>query len=220
MCSSALRHRLGRTARAGHGGRGVLLLSEFEKSTLRDLRGIPLQHEHVPVADAAVDEAVVQAVQRVPLHVRESALGVRRPRACSLAAAWRSFGLTSAASWPGAQSFVGFYNKFRSLFRWSEADLIRTASHFATHPLGTPSSPSCPSCLVVSRLSDPRRVRRAGLGMPDAPEMPAWLAQEAAGGSSRWSPRSSSSAPSQRPRGFQPRGRVFRQRPQGSRLYP
>ncbi|GMF11650.1 unnamed protein product [Phytophthora lilii] len=35
-------HRLGRTARAGMEGRGILVLADFEKAMLRDLAGLPL----------------------------------------------------------------------------------------------------------------------------------------------------------------------------------
>ncbi len=35
-------HRLGRTARAGKSGSGLLLLADFEAPLLRDLKGFPL----------------------------------------------------------------------------------------------------------------------------------------------------------------------------------
>jgi superfamily II DNA/RNA helicase len=37
-------HRLGRTARAGGKGEGILILSDFEQSLLRDLRGTSWFH--------------------------------------------------------------------------------------------------------------------------------------------------------------------------------
>ncbi|KAG5191011.1 P-loop containing nucleoside triphosphate hydrolase protein, partial [Tribonema minus] len=61
-------HRLGRTARAGKGGRGVLLLCDFEAAFLREVSDLPVVREE-PAGDAqlqALLPRVNEAILRLP----------------------------------------------------------------------------------------------------------------------------------------------------------
>ncbi len=62
-------HRLGRTARAGKSGKGMLLLGDFEERFLNSLSELPLA-EAAPLPAAALAEAQAQ-VQRALAAVDE-----------------------------------------------------------------------------------------------------------------------------------------------------
>ena len=56
-------HRLGRTARAGKGGQGVLLLASFERNFLRELQDLPLREE--VASDTASGGSVTAAMRKM-----------------------------------------------------------------------------------------------------------------------------------------------------------
>ncbi|TMW60560.1 hypothetical protein Poli38472_000602 [Pythium oligandrum] len=101
-------HRLGRTARAGSDGHGVLVLSEFEKPLLKELKDLPLQEVAVPAdMDASATDKVTASLKRNS-ELEKSAqqsyqawlgfynsnlkrLGLQRERLVQLAADYSSF---------------------------------------------------------------------------------------------------------------------------------
>lgn len=111
-------HRLGRTARAGAQGHGVLILADFETFFLNDptiktftmleyptLDGSSLAH-----ASALVDGALSQ--------VSEETKG------------------------QAYQAWLGYYNSSLKKLRWSQADLVRNANDYAQHTLKTAPGPN------------------------------------------------------------------------------
>ncbi|KAF1335337.1 Dead/deah box RNA helicase, partial [Globisporangium splendens] len=56
-------HRLGRTARAGMEGRGVLVLADFEKPFLKDLADLPLTERAAPDASLLKDSRVAKVMK-------------------------------------------------------------------------------------------------------------------------------------------------------------
>ena len=60
-------HRLGRTARAGQKGRGLLILSDIEQGFLRSLTGlsIPVDEELQKLVDSPPSEAVKKELDPV-----------------------------------------------------------------------------------------------------------------------------------------------------------
>ena len=105
-------HRLGRTARAGKTGEGVLLLAPHEEFFTRGLRDLPITN-----APAAVDpntaHTVTQALTRVDVRTKEQAY-----------VAW-----------------MGFYNGSSSKMGWSKAQLVENANRYALEILGCPGLP-------------------------------------------------------------------------------
>ena len=99
-------HRLGRTARAGKKGQGILMLSPFEEHFLRqavkDLPLSPLPALEVTAADTA---AIAKAVPRMNETIVGQAYG-----------AW-----------------MGFYNSSKCPAFRDKAALVRTANEFATY---------------------------------------------------------------------------------------
>jgi ATP-dependent RNA helicase MSS116, mitochondrial len=96
-------HRLGRTARAGKEGSGILLLCDFEKSFLHELEDLPLtQRGGMSMAQASG---------------REDAL-------VKSALAQLSASTTAAAY----QAWLGFYNGRLRKLGWSKGDLVREAN--------------------------------------------------------------------------------------------
>lgn len=67
-------HRLGRTARAGRNGRGLLILMPEEQHFIRQLKDLPLTAEKGPLAtpqdEAAVRAALPRVGDRLPEMVR------------------------------------------------------------------------------------------------------------------------------------------------------
>jgi hypothetical protein len=69
-------HRLGRTARAGAGGQGLLVLSPFEEFFLRKIKDLPIQPLTGPLAQRPSAEhirLVMDASARVPTRIRNQA---------------------------------------------------------------------------------------------------------------------------------------------------
>ena len=105
-------HRLGRTARAGKSGEGLLLLAPHEEFFARQLRDLPITN-----APAAVDpntaHTVAQALARVDVRTKEQAY-----------VAW-----------------MGFYNGSCGKMGWSKTQLVEHASRYALEVLGCPGLP-------------------------------------------------------------------------------
>ena len=124
-------HRIGRTARAGRGGHGVLLLADFEAYFERLVKDMPLQRVAIAAADVdAYDRAIEQAIQRVDVKTREMAY-----QACARAPLCSCRGALALIVSPCLQAWLGYYNSQRHL-AWSKAELVQRANWFATHRFG------------------------------------------------------------------------------------
>lgn len=104
-------HRLGRTARAGNKGHGVLVLAEFETMFLNDktMRTFPLQ-TYPAISPGAVSSSralVDQALGTVPDEAKAQAY----------------------------QAWLGYYNSNLRALKWSQADLVRHANDYARDSL-------------------------------------------------------------------------------------
>ena len=101
-------HRLGRTARAGKSGGGMLLIAPYEERTmLQALRDMPLKKINI-VPDVAVLQACTRAIQNVP---NNSEL---RKSAEQCYAAW-----------------LGYYNTNCKKCGWDKEELVRQANMLA-----------------------------------------------------------------------------------------
>ncbi len=103
-------HRLGRTARAGKGGSGILLLASFEeRAMMKDLSDMPLQviaPDSFPASALCV--ASVRVLQSVPLSP-ELKTGAEQ----------------------AYQAWLGFYNTNTRKCGWNQAQLVETANEFS-----------------------------------------------------------------------------------------
>ncbi|KAH7620280.1 putative DEAD-box ATP-dependent RNA helicase 26 [Nannochloris sp. 'desiccata'] len=97
-------HRLGRTARAGKTGQGVLILSPFEETFVaRELaRDVPISQASLPALTPDDLQAVAAGQGRVDLRVKEMAY----------------------------QAWLGYYNSCKGVFK-DKAVLVQTANAFA-----------------------------------------------------------------------------------------
>lgn len=95
-------HRLGRTARAGRKGRGLIILMPEEQHFLRSLKDLPLTNEKGQMATPQDVAAVQAALPRVGDRLPEMAY-----------AAW-----------------LGFYNSAKGM-GWDKAALVQQANRFA-----------------------------------------------------------------------------------------
>jgi ATP-dependent RNA helicase MSS116 len=104
-------HRVGRTARAGKEGRGILLLNEYEKANLTELRDIPINKSKitVPTEDAPEVRQLLERVQK-DFDLKSDIEG--------------AFG-----------SYLGHYKGQMGMLGWSNRDLLRSANSFA-HQFG------------------------------------------------------------------------------------
>jgi ATP-dependent RNA helicase MSS116 len=109
-------HRLGRTARAGASGKGILLLADYEKRFLKELQDLPL-HEH-KVGYNKITSKVLQVLQSVSND--ESLLE----------------GATLAY-----QAWLGFYNTHRKALRIDVNDLVRIGKEYSEN-LGLKQAPA------------------------------------------------------------------------------
>ena len=96
-------HRVGRTARAGKTGQGLILLADFERFFLRQLSDLPL---------APAPELPGMAAARAAV-----AAGLRRVDPESKAAAYRTW--------------LGFYKTHVRACGWDLPQLVQQANHFA-----------------------------------------------------------------------------------------
>lgn len=97
-------HRLGRTARAGKGGQGILMLCDFEKNFLQEVKDLPIENTASPSESVDSSVTISRAVSRLP----ERTIG------CAY------------------QAWLGFYNGNLKALRWSKEDLVRMGNEFAT----------------------------------------------------------------------------------------
>ncbi len=106
-------HRLGRTARAGKAGQGVLLLAPFEEGFVRELRALPVTEASLPAVGAEDVAAVREGLCRVDDRVGEMAY----------------------------QAWLGYYNSAKGVFR-DKTELVAAANHFSAAVLGFAQPPA------------------------------------------------------------------------------
>ncbi|KAL3939976.1 MAG: hypothetical protein SGBAC_005402 [Bacillariaceae sp.] len=104
-------HRLGRTARAGKGGRGALLLAPYENRFMvnKNLADMPLEPTDVPETSSKLDNAITQALAGVNNNksLKESAEQAYR--------AW-----------------LGYYNGNLKKIGWNKIMLVEEANQWAS----------------------------------------------------------------------------------------
>lgn len=108
-------HRLGRTARAGKDGSGVLLLCDFEQWFLREVKDLPMKRRNC-MPDQVSQQmlpAISQAFTRLP-------------------------DATISSSY---QAWMGFYNSFLRKLGWSKEDLVMQANDWVMGTLGRHEPP-------------------------------------------------------------------------------
>eukprot|EP00927_Polykrikos_kofoidii_P049082 TRINITY_DN43213_c0_g1_i1.p1 TRINITY_DN43213_c0_g1~~TRINITY_DN43213_c0_g1_i1.p1 ORF type:complete len:569 (+),score=87.89 TRINITY_DN43213_c0_g1_i1:50-1756(+) len=112
-------HRLGRTARAGKEGAGLLILCDFESFFLQTLKDLPLKKRAAPAA-AVVEKAAGVAWDALQkLHAQNPSIGQQ-----------------------SYQAWLGQRKGFARQMGWSSADLVGWANYFATDILGLASVPA------------------------------------------------------------------------------
>jgi|EP00505_MAST-04D_sp_SCG-Rhode-Island_P000616 ATP-dependent RNA helicase MSS116, mitochondrial len=110
-------HRLGRTARAGKGGCGILLLADFEERFLNKCSDQPIQRRNGPTPGPemnALTAMITPAVKRLP------------EKTCSM----------------GYQAWLGYYNSNMKTMKWNQNMLVEHANVYATKCLALPEPPS------------------------------------------------------------------------------
>ncbi|ORY35775.1 P-loop containing nucleoside triphosphate hydrolase protein [Naematelia encephala] len=111
MNSEQYIHRLGRTARAGAEGHGILILGDFEDHFLRDKTIADLSLKSYPdlsVNDLATSRVVIEkAVDSVPIEAKAQAY----------------------------QAWLGYYNSCLRMLKWTQADLVKNANEYARSSL-------------------------------------------------------------------------------------
>ncbi|TDH65088.1 uncharacterized protein CCR75_001547 [Bremia lactucae] len=101
-------HRLGRTARAGMDGRGILVLADFEAAVLNDLADLPLTE-------------LQRKPQQDPPHSRTTrALANVRSRSELQLSAEKAYA-----------AFLGFYNSNLKKLRMSKTELVKTGALYS-----------------------------------------------------------------------------------------
>eukprot|EP00850_Spirogloea_muscicola_P004842 SM000021S06475 [mRNA] locus=s21:511441:515021:- [translate_table: standard] len=105
-------HRLGRTARAGKEGHGILLLAPYERYFMKQIQDLPVAPGKEPVNVQALERKVQLALQAVQEDSKEKAY----------------------------QSWLGYYNSARGL-NWDKATLVAQANFFSAC-LGMSSPPA------------------------------------------------------------------------------
>lgn len=105
-------HRLGRTARAGAGGRGIFVVSNEELFfPQRMLKEITFQHQDpdlTPSAEVTVAAAAMEEEQQAKVY----------------------------------QAWLGYYKNFLKPLRWSTEELVARANEYARDGLQTPETPA------------------------------------------------------------------------------
>ncbi len=104
-------HRLGRTARAGKEGSGMLLLYSFEEqSMLKELKGLPLKR--VELHEIEVIQSVAEQCQRTLSNIPTN------------------FELKRSAE-QAYQAWLGYYNGKLRVLSWSKTDLVQQAAEYS-----------------------------------------------------------------------------------------
>ncbi|KAF8868383.1 P-loop containing nucleoside triphosphate hydrolase protein [Infundibulicybe gibba] len=110
-------HRLGRTARAGAGGKGILILSPAERFFLssKTIRDLPIKPHVMPASSSSsttsidsLSEAISAGFSRVPVEVKAAAY----------------------------MSFMGYYNAHTKSLGWTKERLVEESWHYAQDCLG------------------------------------------------------------------------------------
>lgn len=105
-------HRLGRTARGGKGGEGLLMLADFEKNFLQQVSDLPIKTQEMEVAhDFSL--AISKAVAKLPEKT-----------------------ITAAY-----QAWLGFYNSNLKVLKFNKEDLVRMGNKFAHQVCHTTEPP-------------------------------------------------------------------------------
>lgn len=107
-------HRLGRTARAGKEGSGLLLLADFEAKFLGKLRELPIT-EYKPKRPLATYETM--PAEMMALQGHKGARGLKKLQD----------GIGQAY-----QSWLGYYNGHSRYLNWSKEQLVAQANELAT----------------------------------------------------------------------------------------
>lgn len=121
-------HRLGRTARAGAEGHGILMLGDFESHFLRDktLQTFAL-HPYPTITPEIMSrsrDAVNKALESVSPESKAQAY----------------------------QAWLGYYNSHLKSLRWSQADLVRHAGDYARVSLRNGPEPPGLLAKTVSKM--------------------------------------------------------------------
>ena len=115
-------HRLGRTGRAGKEGKGILLLSEFEKTFLTELHDLKITKlENFDMTASTETQTVLDYVVKSPSLLKEAGLAY--------------------------QAFLGFYNGESKKLGMSKQTLIEIANEYSTI-LGCVEQPSIGANIV------------------------------------------------------------------------
>lgn len=112
-------HRLGRTARAGKEGAGLLLLCDFETFFLQQVKDLPLI-KRPPLASAAKERAWQRVSEALPRLIAEDP----------------QIGAQVYQAWLGQR-----HGQLKKL-KWSAAELVEWANYFAVDILGLASVPA------------------------------------------------------------------------------
>lgn len=114
-------HRIGRTARIGKGGSGVLMLCDFETYVLRDIK----KHK-IPL----VKREPTHPEQIAQIHKENISVGLKKVRANSLTIV-RAY-----------QAWLGFYNSYLRKLGWSKEELVSNANYWVTEVVGVSEPPA------------------------------------------------------------------------------
>lgn len=111
-------HRLGRTARAGKSGTGLLFLANFEQFFLKSLSDLPMS----------------SAPPTSPEELKE----LRKATSTALAAVHENDERIGGQAY---QAWMGYYNSFGKQLGWNKAKLVEAANRFATECMELPEIP-------------------------------------------------------------------------------
>ena len=114
-------HRLGRTARAGMEGQGILLICPFERCILGELKDLPINRMSTEEVDALCATPMRQELHRVWSTVSKN----------------QELRLAGEQAY---QAFLGYYNSNTRRLGWNSTTLVSTANLYATY-LGLTSQP-------------------------------------------------------------------------------
>ncbi|KAJ7068589.1 P-loop containing nucleoside triphosphate hydrolase protein [Mycena amicta] len=113
-------HRLGRTARAGAGGRGILILSEAESFFLRDRTVNGFGITPVPSTQADTGYYFDHTLLAQAMNVVQPLLAL----------------VSNETKAQVYRAFLGFYNGSLKGMRWTKEDLVRQGNAYAVEALG------------------------------------------------------------------------------------